>query len=121
MIQQIHHVQLTVDKGQEEEAMNFYCEVMGFTRLKRPPSLEHIPGGWLEIAGQQVHIRGENSSERKSSSSHIAYHVQDLESWKNKLVNQDLAILEGIPIPGMNRFEFRDPFGNRIEMLELLA
>ena len=27
-------------------------------------------------------------------------------------------ILDGIPIPGCDRFEFRDPFGNRVEMIE---
>ncbi|MCM8535809.1 MAG: VOC family protein [Lentisphaeraceae bacterium] len=120
MIEQIHHVQLTVDKGKEEVAMAFYCDIMGFRRLKRPPSLDHIPGGWLEVAGQQVHIRGENSNERVVSSSHIAYQVKNLESWKTKLREQGLDILGGIPIPGMKRFEFRDPFGNRVEMLELI-
>jgi hypothetical protein len=28
-----------------------------------------------------------------------------------------MEILDGIPIPGHDRFEFRDPFGNRVELI----
>jgi hypothetical protein len=27
-------------------------------------------------------------------------------------------ILESVPIPGYRRFEFRDPFGNRVEFIQ---
>ena len=27
-------------------------------------------------------------------------------------------LIEGIPIPGYDRFEFRDPFGNRVEFIQ---
>ena len=29
-----------------------------------------------------------------------------------------IEVVEGIPIPGYDRFEFRDPFGNRVEFME---
>jgi hypothetical protein len=29
--------------------------------------------------------------------------------------------IEGIPVPGFDRFEFRDPFGNRVELLQRLT
>jgi hypothetical protein len=29
-----------------------------------------------------------------------------------------VKVLEGIPIPDYDRFEFRDPFGNRVELME---
>jgi hypothetical protein len=32
-----------------------------------------------------------------------------------------IAILDGIPIRGYDRFEIRDPFGNRVEFIQALA
>jgi hypothetical protein len=44
--------------------------------------------------------------------------VDDLEQWREKLSAAGCSIQDGIPIPGMERFEFRDPFGNRVEFLQ---
>lgn len=49
---------------------------------------------------------------------HVAYLVADLEAWREKLTTTGCAVKEGIQIPGYERFEFRDPFGNRVEFLE---
>jgi hypothetical protein len=48
----------------------------------------------------------------------VAYAVTDLAGWRARLAAAGIAILEGIPIPGYARFEFRDPFGNRVELIE---
>ena len=37
------------------------------------------------------------------------------------LLNDRYDILDGIAIPGFDRFEFRDPFGNRVEFIETIA
>jgi hypothetical protein len=44
--------------------------------------------------------------------------VEDLAGWRERLGRAAVAIEESIPIPGYNRFEFRDPFGNRVEFIE---
>ncbi|PFI30150.1 glyoxalase, partial [Bacillus cereus] len=49
---------------------------------------------------------------------HIAYQVEDISYWRNVLEQNDIQIIEGVPIPGFDRFEFRDPFGNRVEMIQ---
>ena len=36
----------------------------------------------------------------------------------DKVAASGISVLESIPIPGYDRFEFRDPFGNRVEMIE---
>lgn len=38
---------------------------------------------------------------------------------RSRLEKEGIACKDGIPIPGMNRFEIRDPFGNRVEFFEL--
>ena len=49
---------------------------------------------------------------------HVAYEVTDLFGWKVKLTALGIEVRESIPIPGYDRFEFRDPFGNRMELME---
>ena len=119
MISGIHHVQISVNKGEGEEACDFYRDVLGFKNLIRPESLSMIPGSWLGLGLFQIHIREEDSEERLNSSNHVAYEVDGLENWRQKLEAVGIETIPGIEIPGISRFEFRNPFGNRIEMLEL--
>jgi len=46
--------------------------------------------------------------------------VSDISYWRSVLEQNDTQIIEGVPIPGFDRFEFRDPFGNRVEMIQKL-
>jgi catechol 2,3-dioxygenase-like lactoylglutathione lyase family enzyme len=56
--------------------------------------------------------------DRLSTKAHVAYEVVDLSGWKARFAALGIEVCEGIPIPGYQRFEFRDPFGNRVEFLE---
>jgi len=38
-----------------------------------------------------------------------------------RLHHAQIGILDGIPIPGYQRFEFRDPFGNGIEFIQRVS
>jgi len=37
------------------------------------------------------------------------------------LAGAGVEVLDGIPIPGYARLEFRDPFGNRVELIEAVG
>jgi hypothetical protein len=56
--------------------------------------------------------------DRRLTKAHIAYEITDLSGWKAKFTALGIEVMEGKPIPGYNRFEFRDPFGNRVEFME---
>ena len=73
---------------------------------------------WLQVGDRQVHIGVEEGVNRYATKAHIAYAVSDLEAWRRKVAALGIEVLDGIPIPGYHRFEFRDPFGNRVEFLE---
>ena len=60
----------------------------------------------------------EDGVDRHKTKAHLAYQVTDLASWRKKLAEHGISVLESIPIPGYDRFELRDPFGNRVEMIE---
>jgi catechol 2,3-dioxygenase-like lactoylglutathione lyase family enzyme len=118
MIRGIHHVQITVPIGTEEEARHFYCQTLGLPEVSKPATLMRRGGLWLQVGDRQVHIGVEDGVDRRLTKGHIAYEVTDLNGWKAKLTALGIEVLGTIPIPGYDRFEFRDPFGNRVELLE---
>ena len=120
VILSIHHVQITIPVGAEDEARAFYCDVLRLKEIDKPESLAGRGGFWLEVGDRQVHVGVESDLERSRSKAHIAYLVDDLQSAREKLVAGNVEILDGIPIPGYLRFEFRDPFGNRVEFLQAI-
>ena len=48
---------------------------------------------------------------------HVAYEVDDIDGWRKKVAGAGYAIREQPLIPGYDRFQFRDPFGNNIEII----
>ncbi len=120
MILGIHHVQTTVPEGTEDDARAFYCGILGLAEVPKPESLAGRGGFWLQVGHQQVHVGTEAGVDRTATKAHLAYEVSNLEHWRQILTAQSLAVLESVPLPGYARFEFRDPFGNRIELIQTL-
>ena len=120
MILQVNHVQITIPKGAEEGGREFYCRFLGLKEIPKPESLAGRGGFWIEASGFQVHVGTEKDFDRTKTKAHVAYLVENLEEWREKLESRNVKILEGVPIPGYKRFEFRDPFGNRVEFLQII-
>ena len=118
MILGIHHAQITIPKGAEDEARRFYCGLLRLPEIPKPTELAGRGGFWLQVVDLQLHIGTEDDVDRSRTKSHIAYEVKDLEFWRSFLGENGVSVKDGIQIPGLRRFEFRDPFGNRIEFIE---
>ncbi len=117
----VQHVQITIPTGAEKAAREFYCEFLGMLEIPKPKSLRDRSGFWLEIGSFQVHVGLEDNLNRNNSKAHVAYEVKNLSAWKVKLKTRGIENKEGLKIPFFERFEFRDPFGNRVEFLEKSA
>ena len=120
MIKAVHHAQISIPVGKEDEARAFYCGVLGLQEIPKPESLAGRGGFWVELDDQQIHFGTEDGVERAKTKAHVAYLVDDLQHWRQRLTDNGCSVNDGIPIPGYDRFEFRDPFGNRVEFLERL-
>lgn len=120
-IQRLHHVQITIPKNSENTAREFYCGVLGLAEIEKPDSLKHRGGFWIELAGMQLHIGAEDGVDRLATKAHIAYQVDDVPAWRARLEARGVKSLDSIPIEDYDRFEFRDPFGNRVEMIERIG
>ncbi len=120
MIRAVHHAQITMPAGDaaEAEARAYYCALLGATETPKPESLAGRGGLWLTLGGVQVHLGVQDGVDRISSKAHVAYLVDDLSAVRHELEARGYAAEDGIQVPGYQRFESRDPFGNRIEFLE---
>ena len=116
----LHHAQISIPLGAEEQGRRFYCHLLQLPEVSKPESLQGRGGFWLQVGDRQVHVGTEDGIERKATKAHLAYEVNDLAKWRQRLQENDIQILDGIPIPGFARFEIRDPFGNRLEFIQAL-
>ena len=117
MILGLHHAQITIPKGAEEEGKHFYCRVLGLKEIEKPLSLQGRGGFWLQVGDKEVHVGTEDGFDRFTTKAHLAYQVEDVSYWKSVLMENNIEILDSVPIPNFERFEFRDPFGNRVEII----
>ena len=118
MIIGLHHAQITISKDAEEEGRNFYCKILGLTEIEKPDSLKGRGGFWLQVGDKEVHVGTEEGFDRLTTKAHLAYQVEDVNHWRRQLENYNIRILDSAPIPNYERFEFRDPFGNRVEIIQ---
>lgn len=114
----VDHVQLCVPPGEDarERATAFYTEVLDLDPLDKPDSLEGTDSFWFAGDGVEIHLGPEPETER--SRRHPALVVDELGPIRDRLENEGIEIGEEPAIPGRERFSFRDPFGNRIEVIE---
>lgn len=120
MVTGLHHAQITIPRGHEDQARTFYCGVLGFEEFDKPESLAGRGGFWMKAGVFDVHVGVEDGFDRSKTKAHLAYAVTDLVHWRDVLTKAGVEILEGVPIPGFDRFEFRDPFANRVEMIQAI-
>jgi len=118
VILSIHHAQITIPRGAENEAREFYCGTLGLKEIPKPEALSGRGGFWLEVGERQIHVGVEDGIAQHRGKAHVAYLVDDIDESRAWLRENDIEIIDGIPIPGYSRFEFRDPFGNRVEFLQ---
>jgi len=115
----IAHAQIMIPPGAEPEARRFYVSLLGMTEIAKPEPLRARGGLWLQAGDQQLHIGVESPGvDRTATRAHVAYEVTRLDAIRARLERAGVTILDGDPIPGLRRFELRDPFGNRVELLE---
>jgi RimJ/RimL family protein N-acetyltransferase/catechol 2,3-dioxygenase-like lactoylglutathione lyase family enzyme len=114
----VHHAQVSIPKGNEAQAREFYCNVLGLEEIEKPLALRANGGFWLQLGPLQIHFGAEDGVDRHKTKSHLAYLVTDLNYWRETLQAREIVVVEGAALPGYVRFEFRDPFGNRVEFLQ---
>lgn len=115
----INHVQLAAPAGCEKDAQHFYGQVLHMKELEKPENLRSRGGAWFQCGVHQIHI-GVQEDFVPASKAHPAFEVMDLELLRKKLMQEQIPIIEDVPLAGYVRLFVKDPFGNRIEFLQRL-
>jgi catechol 2,3-dioxygenase-like lactoylglutathione lyase family enzyme len=113
----LHHVQLAIPRGREEDARAFYAGVLGFTELPKPPHLAKRGGAWFRSGSAEVHL-GVEDDFRPAKKAHPALLVDDLAGLAATCAAAGYAAVSDQPLDGFDRLYVDDPFGNRIELLQ---
>ena len=113
----LHHVQLAIPAGGEEQCRAFWGGVLGMTELEKPPVLAARGGCWFRSGGLEVHLGVENEFVA-AAKAHPGIVVTDLTALGQRLDVAQAPVIWDDNFPGFDRFYSSDPFGNRLEFLE---
>jgi catechol 2,3-dioxygenase-like lactoylglutathione lyase family enzyme len=117
MIRAIHHVQLAMPRGREDDARAFYRDVLGFTEQAKHENLARRGGAWFVAGDAHLHL-GVEDDFRAAKKAHPALLVAELETLLERCRSAGCDVNTDEPLPGYERAYVADPFGNRIELLE---
>ena len=113
----IHHVQLAMPAGKEEEARAFYSGLLGLPEVPKPEASAVRRGAWFETDGVRIHL-GVEAGFRPARKAHPALLVEDLDETVRTLRVAGVGFTSADPLDGRSRGHIADPFGNRIELIE---
>lgn len=113
----IHHVQVAIPAGGEEQARRFYGTMLGFQEVSKPANLQGRGGVWFATGNLQLHL-GVDHAFRAAKKAHVAFEIDGLDGLRERLVASGYALVDDEPLAGYRRCYVADPFGNRMELLE---
>jgi hypothetical protein len=61
-IKKLHHVQICIPLGKEDEARVFYTKIIGLTEIRKPEALIANGGLWYKVADIEFHIATEKTT-----------------------------------------------------------
>jgi predicted enzyme related to lactoylglutathione lyase len=119
MILGFHHIQITAPKGAHAQVRDFYGRVLQLVESPLPVSMRGRDLIWFWCGPWLLHVGFEDGVERTKTSAHIAYQVTDCAYWRKCLTENGFTFREiGQMTGAVDRFQFRDPFGNNIEIIQ---
>src|SRR3984893_14667254 len=119
-VRRLDHILLAMPAGRESEARKFYQGILGIPEATKPSELAARGGCWFEDGELKVHL-GVEKNFAPARKAHPAFIVDDLAALTSALVQAGFPISHDEPLEGYDRIFVHDPFGNRIELMEIKA
>ena len=126
----LHHVQISIPRGEEVEARRFYGEALGLQEVSKPPSLAGRGGCWFrafdgDVITAELHL-GVEAAFRPAEKAHpglVLESLVELEVTAERIerAGYELSWAERDTFEGYIRFHARDGFGNRVEVMTTTA
>jgi catechol 2,3-dioxygenase-like lactoylglutathione lyase family enzyme len=116
----LHHIQLAMPEGEEEAALKFYGAILGLTQVAKPPELAPRGGLWFRDGALEVHL-GIEEPFTPARKAHPAFLVRNLVTLRERIETAGYRVTDDVALEGFHRCHVRDPFGNRLELVEPVA
>ena len=114
----IDHVQIEVPAGGEELARAFYVGILGLQEVEIPPSAK---GSFMWLAAGSQYLRFCLSADfRRAKIAHPGLLVDDIKTLRSRLEAAGYTLHQAGDSPSA-RIGMRDPFGNRLEFIEIFS
>jgi ADP-ribose pyrophosphatase YjhB (NUDIX family)/predicted enzyme related to lactoylglutathione lyase len=121
MLEAIHHVQITVPTDALDAAIAFYRDVLGLPLTTRPPEIKSH-GAWFRVFDRDLHLGVEDGIDRARTRAHVAFLTRDLDAMRTRLASAGIETkLPRHAFAGYDRVQFRDPWGNQVELIRPLG
>ena len=118
LITGIDHVQLEAPPGHEALARAFYGEFLGLPELLKPAALQGNGGVWFALSdGRQLHT-GTVQDFAPTLKGHPCLRCTDLHTVLARAESFGIEAHEDRQLAPLRRVYLRDPFGNRLELVE---
>jgi catechol 2,3-dioxygenase-like lactoylglutathione lyase family enzyme len=117
-VRRLDHILLAMPAGREADARKFYQGILEIPEAAKPAELAARGGCWFEDGELKVHL-GVEKNFAPARKAHPAFLVDDLAALTAALANAGYAIAHDKPLEGYDRIFVDDPFGNRIELMEV--
>ncbi|MEU3308892.1 glyoxalase [Nocardiopsis sp. NPDC055551] len=112
----LHHVQLAIPPGSENDCRTFYLGDLGFTEVEKPPVLAARGGLWVRADSLEIHL-GVEQDFRPARKAHPGILVRELDALGRRLGERGHAVAWDDKFPGYRRFYVFDNVGNRLEFM----
>lgn len=119
----IQHVSVPMPTGGETEARRFYGEILGLQEKTPPSALSHMNLVWFDAGadGLEIHVFENATGEAPVLAQHLCLQVDDVAGYRGELVGRGVDTQDTTEIHNRPRFFIRDPFGNQIEITQVLG
>ena len=104
--------------GEEEKARRFFRDLLGMNEEAKPEPLASRGGCWFRSGTAIVHI-GIDESFLPQHKAHPAFCIENINELAAHLERNKTSIIWDEALTNRKRFYTMDPFGNRIEFIQV--
>jgi len=117
MITLLDHVQLTMPRGGEDKARAYFGGLLGMQEEPKPEPYNRRGGCWFRAGAASIHL-GVEDDFQPWKKAHIALCIADLDTLVARLEASGYKIEWEDAVKSRKRLYTKDPFGNRIELIQ---
>lgn len=122
-VTRLQHVSVPMPPDGSDEARRFYGAALGMEEIPKPSDLARSTLVWFRAGptGQELHCFADDGLGPHTANQHLCLEVDDLAAFRERLAAAGVAVEETTPIRNRPRCFVRDPFGNQVEITQIVG